>query len=83
MQSRNVTCEIVEMNEPDGSLIVDNSTEFDLSICEMYREEKRPKEIVSCNDNIICPVRFLPSAFGAVSKFCSYYRYLSLFEHLV
>ena len=63
--SRNVTCGMVDLDD-QGMFELGNTTEVPIEICERYSRQPEPEEVVSCNENIMCPVRFLPSAFGPV-----------------
>jgi len=65
--ARNVTCEMVEVNE-DGSFELENITEVAIEVCRNYSSQEEPAGVVSCNENIMCPVRFLASEFGPVES---------------
>ena len=60
-QSREVTCVIDEDEDDMG-----NTTIVDTEICLNFSKQELPETTVDCNFNIICPVRFLPSAFQPV-----------------
>ena len=67
---REFTCEGFFSISDDGLVSeTENITVLDDEICSNYSKEEEPQTMRMCNEQILCPVRFLPTEFGPVSHY--------------